>query len=59
MARTRCLIPCFSSFFPECHDHFIPFRVIFCWPASERRVTFVLISEADEIALFSFINRVF
>ena len=57
MARTRRLIPCSSSFSPECQDHFVPFRVIFCRPASERRVTFILVAEADEIASFYRVNR--
>ena len=50
MARTKCLIPCFSSFSPECQYHFIPFRGISCRSASERGISFILIWEADENA---------
>ena len=47
------------SFSPECQDHFIPLRVIFCRPASVGRVTSIFILEADEIASFSRVNHVF
>ena len=44
-------------FSPECQDHFISFRVLFV--SERRRISFILILEANEIAFIFRVDRYF